>query len=320
MVAAAYQKLTRGQMIQVKYCEKPSSGSPARGADGYDLQGLLQMTNSGYNGVRNIIKLVFMRSPEIDMTKAYTQQRPKYIIKKITNEKIAPIFPEFDMFAADDHWQFEAFAQIVLRSSRNQFLNSLGRGNTGDAGDADMDDDTDNGVDGNLGKDMTKSTSEVAQESGWGYEDDVPMQNDNNYPPPEYKNDPVPANANDNIDDDGTADLVHNMSTLSVRRDHTMEVDPSSPPPRNMLPADLAGGVRAQPSAPRMSPEMLASPPQVFITTTATSTASFMSTSTATSTATSVPVPQELPQIPSRQSKAQQLASPQLVNRLQSSQ
>ncbi|KAG9092716.1 hypothetical protein FS749_015496 [Ceratobasidium sp. UAMH 11750] len=287
-IATAYKKYLRGRTLKVNYCKKPKGAGPGRGSGGYDLMGALGMTKQDYNAVRNIVKVILSRTPEIDMDQPYTLQRPKWIIPKVISERVAPIFPKFDCFAADDHWALDGFVILVLRSSRNQYLNAVGRegaggedegsdnegaGNEG-AGNEGVDDTGSVVVlDDNSGADATSGTSKLPAD-GWGYED-VSMRVDDNLPPPQYGEDDTTPYGEDAVayeegeapydedampygedampcdgDDDGTAHLTQNMSILSVHGEREMDVDPASPPPTNFLPDELSS-YRHAPVSPR---------------------------------------------------------------------
>ncbi|KAG9075353.1 hypothetical protein FS749_012991 [Ceratobasidium sp. UAMH 11750] len=139
-IAAAYKKLRRlKQPIRVVHCARPP-GSPGRG--GYNLKKTLNMTGGPYSGIRNIVKLILLRCSEVDPTRAITQQRPKSLVRRIIEEKVAPLFPEFDIFAREDYWPLEGFAHLVFKSWRNKYLKDA---------QSDDDDDEPAGNDADMG-------------------------------------------------------------------------------------------------------------------------------------------------------------------------
>ncbi|KAG8730430.1 hypothetical protein FRC10_002703 [Ceratobasidium sp. 414] len=80
------------------------------------------MTTGSYSGIQNVVKLILMHCPEIDTTKTITQQQLKSLVRRIIKEKVAPLFPKFDIYAHDNYWPLEGFARLVFKSWRNKYL------------------------------------------------------------------------------------------------------------------------------------------------------------------------------------------------------
>ncbi|KAF8601266.1 hypothetical protein BDV93DRAFT_608199 [Ceratobasidium sp. AG-I] len=115
--------------IHVEWVSEEPEGSPGRGK--YRLRHVLGMTKPGYSIVRDIMKVLLMRTKGINMQAAPTYQRRALIDHVVL--KGAKLLPEFEMYHHVEYWPLRAFIHMILRTKSEVHNRRLREGRKAEA-------------------------------------------------------------------------------------------------------------------------------------------------------------------------------------------